>query len=174
MSSRLDALSYRRATPADAPQVAELASEGFATYVEFAPAGWTAPADADGLEFTLAVLSKPSAWCMLAEEGSRLRGHAVFLAAADSRVPSPDPALAHLWQLFAARAWWGSGLAVRLLAAAVDAAGRYGFERMRLWTPADHGRARRFYEREGWTAPGGPVHDPAFGMATIEYVRKLG
>ena len=175
MSSRVDDLSFRRATPADAPQVAELAVEGFATYSAFAPPGWAAPAiDEEGLEMTAAVLSKPSAWCLLAEEGSRLRGHVAFLAAADSRVPSPDPELAHLWQLFVAQPWWGSGLAARLLAAAVDAAASYGFARMRLWTPADQRRARRFYEREGWTAPGEAVHDPVFGMATIEYVRDLG
>ncbi len=174
MSSRVDDLSLRRATPADAPQVAELAAEGFATYSAFAPPGWVAPTIELTLEFTLAALSKPSAWCLLAEEGSRLRGHAAFLAAADSRVPSPDPQLAHLWQLFVAQPWWGSGLAGRLMAAAVDAAASYGFARMRLWTPADHGRARRFYEREGWTAPGEPVHDPVFGMATIEFVRDVG
>jgi GNAT superfamily N-acetyltransferase len=174
VSSRVDDLSYRRATVADAPQVAELAAEGFATYGAFAPPGWSGPTLARELEFTQAVLSRPSAWCLLAEEGSRLRGHVAFLAAADSRVPTPDPALAHLWQLFAAQAWWGSGLAARLLASAVDVAGRHGFERMRLWTPAGHARARRFYEREGWTAPGEPVEDPVFGMATIEYVRDLG
>jgi hypothetical protein len=34
-------------------------------------------------------------------------------------------------------------------------------------------RARRFYEREGWTAPAPPRSDPAFGMETIEYRRTV-
>jgi len=172
MSSRLEALAFRHGTPADAPQVAELATEGFETYHAFAPPGWQVPAET--VEHARAALSHPSSWCLLAEEGSRLRGHAVLFAAADSRVPSDDPTLAHLWQLFVTQSWWGSGLAARLMRAAVEAATRHGFETMRLWTPGDHGRARRFYEREGWTAAGESVHDPAFGMATIEYVRKLG
>jgi GNAT superfamily N-acetyltransferase len=174
VSSRPDDLCYRQPTPADAPQVAELAVEGFATYRAFAPAQWQVPSHDDALERSQVALGHPSTWGMLAEEGSRLRGHVVLFAAADSRVPSDDPALAHLWQLFVAQAWWGSGLAARLMSAAVEAAARHGFERMRLWTPGEHGRARRFYEREGWTAAGESVHDPAFGMATIEYHRDLG
>ncbi|MEY2515299.1 MAG: hypothetical protein QOJ89_2657 [bacterium] len=172
MSSRLGALVFRHGTPADAPQVAELAIEGFETYGAFAPAGWQLPAET--VEHARTALSHPSSWCLLAEEGSRLRGHAVVFAAADSRVPSDDPTLAQLWQLFVTQAWWGSGLAAKLMSEAVAAAARHGFEAMRLWTPTDHGRARRFYEREGWTAAGEGAHDPIFGMSTIEYVRKLG
>jgi len=44
---------------------------------------------------------------------------------------------------------------------------------MRLFTPAGHGRARRFYEREGWTAAGPPTDENAFGMALIEYRRRV-
>ena len=39
--------------------------------------------------------------------------------------------------------------------------------------PADHGRARRFYEREGWVLSPEPVDDDAFGMPIAEYRRQL-
>jgi hypothetical protein len=44
---------------------------------------------------------------------------------------------------------------------------------MRLHTPAEHARARRFYEREGWTLRGEPFDDDAFGMTIAEYRREL-
>jgi hypothetical protein len=40
---------------------------------------------------------------------------------------------------------------------------------MRLFTPAAHGRARRFYEREGWAAAGGEFHDPTPDLVLVEY-----
>jgi GNAT superfamily N-acetyltransferase len=168
-----DDLTYRRASAADAPAVAGLASEGFATYRSFAPAGWQPPTADEALGMTEFALGHRGAWCLLAEEDGELRGHVAFFAATQSRVPSDDDKLAHLWQLFVAQAWWGSGVAVRLIDEAARAAREHGFERMRLWTPAQQRRARRFYEREGWTAPREPQLDPFIGMATVEYVRDL-
>lgn len=71
------------------------------------------------------------------------------------------------------RDWWGSGLATHLHAVALQAADGRRFTTLRLHTPADHGRARRFYEREGWTPAGQPFDDEAFGMAIVEYRREL-
>jgi GNAT superfamily N-acetyltransferase len=173
MPSSIDDLTYRRATLADAPAVAALAAEGFATYLDFAPVGWRPPTAAEALGPTEMALGHESAWCLLAEDGAALCGHVAFSAARDSRVPSDDDTLAHLWQLFVAPRWWVSGLAVRLMNAAVEAAREQGFAHIRLWTPGDQRRARRFYEREGWTAPRPPEHDPVFGIATVEYVRDL-
>jgi len=44
---------------------------------------------------------------------------------------------------------------------------------MRLWTPQGAGRARRFYEREGWTATGNVHEDSPFGLPTVEYARRV-
>jgi GNAT superfamily N-acetyltransferase len=69
--------------------------------------------------------------------------------------------------------WWGSGLASRLHAAACDEAAARGYTAMRLFTPADQARARRFYEREGWAVAGEPfVHDE-LRLAMVEYRRAL-
>jgi len=45
-------------------------------------------------------------------------------------------------------AYWGSGVADELHAAAVERGVR------RLWCLAENGRARRFYEKRGWTLDG--------------------
>jgi hypothetical protein len=44
---------------------------------------------------------------------------------------------------------------------------------MRLHTPAEHGRARRFYEREGWTADAPAFYEPMLGLALVTYRRAL-
>jgi GNAT superfamily N-acetyltransferase len=49
---------------------------------------------------------------------------------------------------------WGSGLAVRLHAAAVAELERRSTERARLWVLERNDRARRFYERHGWHPDG--------------------
>jgi hypothetical protein len=38
---------------------------------------------------------------------------------------------------------------------------------MRLFTPADQARARRFYEREGWTLRAEPYFEAALGLDLV-------
>jgi GNAT superfamily N-acetyltransferase len=64
---------------------------------------------------------------------------------------------------------WGSGLARELHDAAVAEARGRGFTAMRLFAAAGQGRARRFYEREGWVQQGDPSYDPAPGLEMVEY-----
>jgi GNAT superfamily N-acetyltransferase len=164
-------LVFRPATADDAPRLAALVIEGFESYRAFAPRGWVVHTVADELERVTATLAKPSTWCRLAEQGDRLAGHVGWLAAADSRLPDDDPSLGHFWQLFVRRDRWGSGLATTLHDAAMQAAAERGFRALRLFTPADHTRARRFYEREGWSLHRAPFDDPHFGMMLAEYRR---
>jgi hypothetical protein len=44
---------------------------------------------------------------------------------------------------------------------------------MRLFTPSGQARARRFYEREGWTLADGPYDDDHVGLPVVEYRRAL-
>jgi hypothetical protein len=47
-----------------------------------------------------------------------------------------------------------------------------GYERARLFTPTDHLRAKRFYERRGWTVAG--AEDSAhLGLSLTEYLLDL-
>ena len=43
---------------------------------------------------------------------------------------------------------------------------------MRLWTPQGQTRARRFYEREGWTLTGDIHCDPHF-LPVVDHPRTL-
>ena len=49
---------------------------------------------------------------------------------------------------------WGTGVANELHDHAIDALRADGWVRLKLWVLADNARARRFYERQGWTADG--------------------
>lgn len=166
--------ALRAATPTDIPELAWTVAEGFASFREFAPRGWTPPSatgQATGLRERFA---DPDLFCVVAEADGEPAGHVAFMAAAGSRAPTDEPRLAHLYQLFVRRPWWGAGIATRLLAVAVAEASARGFATMRLFTPELQARARRFYEREGWRAAGDPLDDPRLGLATVEYRRALG
>jgi len=163
MVTSVDDLTTRRAAVADVPRLATLVAEGFRTYRDFAPADWAPPADEEHTEYLEAALEDPDTWSLVAEHGSELAGHVIVIPAAHSRAPVPDAGLAHFFQLFVTRSWWGTGLATTLHGAAVSAARERGYDAMRLFTPAPQARARRFYEREGWaleTPPHAVEHLP--------------
>jgi GNAT superfamily N-acetyltransferase len=65
---------------------------------------------------------------------------------------------------------FGSGLAIALHGAALDALGAAGHTGVYLWVAEANPRARRFYEREGWTADGG-VKIEEFGGRPLREVR---
>ena len=171
MTRPLEALAFRRATTDDAPRLAAVLVEGFETYKAFAPARWQPPTVEDVAGLIVPQLAGGAAWCLLAEEHSYVAGYVAFLPAVHSRHPIDDPQLAHFWMLFVRPPWWGSGLARHLHGAACDAAAARGFTKIRLFTPAQQLRARRFYEREGWSPYGESRIDEELGLAIIEYRR---
>jgi GNAT superfamily N-acetyltransferase len=127
----LDDVTMRAPSPGDVPRIAAVVAEGFETYRSFAPAGWTPPPIAEHESYLAARLWDPGTWATLAERGDALAGVVSMVPAATSRRPVADPRLAHLWQLFVAREWWGSGLATRLHRLVVEAARTRGFTAMR-------------------------------------------
>jgi GNAT superfamily N-acetyltransferase len=159
----------RTAGPEDAAVVAGLIAGGFETYRAWAAAGWAPPPTETAEEIARIArrLGDPDTWCLLAEEDGEPVGHVSFLPA-----QSLD-GLAHLWHLFVRTEWWGAGVAGRLLAEAVSEARRRGYARMRLFTPRDHGRARAFYRREGWSQIGASRYEPELALELVEYVREL-
>jgi GNAT superfamily N-acetyltransferase len=165
-------MRIRRATFDDVPDLAETAREGFASYAGFLPPGWSPPSseqEALGIRERLA-----QAWCVIAHDGPDVAGHVAFHAARESTGDKAVIAgLAHLWMLFVREPWWGTGLARRLLTMAVEEASAQGYEAMRLYTPAGQARARRFYEREGWTTDGETFFEPMLALDLVEYRRRL-
>jgi GNAT superfamily N-acetyltransferase len=157
----------RPATLADAPALAATVQEGFESYREWAPRGWDPPAPELHLSGIRERMGDPGCVCLLAEAGGEPAGHVAYLPARE------EAGVAHIWMLFVRRAQWGSGVAALLLSRAVASATREGYAGMRLHTPAEHARARAFYEREGWTADSPPFYEPMLGLTLVTYRRAL-
>jgi GNAT superfamily N-acetyltransferase len=165
-------MELRRAGLADAEAIIETVVISFDGYRAIAPPGWEPPSDDEAIRATLA---DPDTWALLAIDGELVAGH-VAVTRARTQPPEPReeiPGLAHVWHLFVRPPWWGTGLSTELLARAVDEARRRGYERMRLFTPARQARARRFYEREGWTVTGESPPMGLAGLELVEYRREL-
>jgi ribosomal protein S18 acetylase RimI-like enzyme len=89
--------------------------------------------------------------------------------------PSPDPEGAgELYAINVDPAHWGTGAGRALLAAAEAELDRMGFAESVLWVVPGNGRARRFYERAGWTTDGAEKTGEAFGVtvAEVRYRRR--
>jgi GNAT superfamily N-acetyltransferase len=153
-------ISTRHATVADVGILISDVQAGFDSYVEFAPLGWVPPEVTDDGERIAERLAASDTWARIGLAGADPVGHIAFFPARDrapgeSRASGPPiPGLAHLWQLFVLPAWWGRGVAPLLHDAAVEEARARDYQAMRLYTPALHARARRFYERRGWRTTG--------------------
>ena len=143
--------------------------EGVADYPGFAAPGWTGPSFEDELAHHREDLVMPHYHCIVAEAGGEIAGQVTVVPAALAANPVDDPALGHLRNLFVDRSWWGTGLASRLHAAAVDGGRELGFAQLRLFVAEGQARARRFYEREGWRPAGEAYDDPGPGLRMIEY-----
>ena len=166
-------MELRPAKDEDADAMAESVREGFESFRDWAPPGWRPPMVSGG-ESIREGLARPSTWGLLAVDAGRIAGHVAFTQAREYSEPRAEiPGLAHFWQLFVRRAWWGTGLAAELNRLAVAEATARGYEAMRLRTPAASGRGRTFYEREGWSTDGIPVPEPALGLDLVEYRRRL-
>jgi GNAT superfamily N-acetyltransferase len=67
---------------------------------------------------------------------------------------------------------WGSGVAQDLMETALDAMLERGAGDAFLWVVESNGRARRFYEREGWLADG-ESRITELGAREVRYRRSL-
>ncbi len=172
----MDSLRLRASTVADCDTILANVRAGFDSYVEWAPAGWTPPDAEAERPRTLELLADPATWGVIAETGGAVAGHVALTPArersAGDAAGSWDarpriPAMAHLWQLFVRPPWWGTGVAGALHEAFVAELAARDYERARLFTPSAHTRARRFYERRGWTAVAEEPNDE-LGLDLIE------
>ena len=166
-------VSFRTATPSDAEALARAMIDGLELYRAFAPPDWDPPPLDEEIEYTRRLLGDDDAWCLIAEADGELVGQVSVLPAARSRTPTAEPGLAHFRNLFVHPDHWGTGLARRLHDAAVAEARRRGFTAMRLVVAAGYGRARRFYEREGWAPASEEFYNPVPRLVVLEYRRTL-
>jgi GNAT superfamily N-acetyltransferase len=171
-------IATRPATAEDIDALLANLRAGFQSYADFAPAGWVPPEP--DRDLTLSILERPTTWALLATLDREPVAHVSFTPARGDPFSDPEgwrdapwtPGKAHLWQLFVLPAYWGAGIAAPLHDAAIEAMRDQGYERARLFTPASHLRARRFYERRGWVA-GPKLDDTDLGLELLEYRVEL-
>jgi len=158
----------------DAEEMAENVRLGFESYRSWTRRGWDPPPRDMEAAHIAEKLREVDIWGRVALAGGAHAGHVAMTPARTREEPrTPIEGLAHLWQLFVRPPWWGSGLATRLLALAVDAAAERGYPEMRLFTPAGNARGRAFYEREGWRVHSDAAYEPMLGLDLLEYRRDL-
>jgi GNAT superfamily N-acetyltransferase len=165
-------ITTRRAAREDIDILLCNVQAGFDSYVDFAGPGWRPPdafADRTG---GAELLGKPSTWGLIALAGGDAVGHIAFCPARHRIDRTAIPGLGHLWQLFVLPAWWGRGVAPLLHEAAVCELHARGFVAIRLYTPSEHVRARRFYERRGWQLTGEEWNEN-LSLMLVEYRRPL-
>ena len=171
-------ITTKRAVAADIDAIAAIVEAGFQSYGDFLPADWAPPSMSVERERILETLTAPGTWARLACAGSRVVGHVGFVPgherrAGDAPKPTPKvPGLAHLWHLFVDPGWWGAGVAALLHELALAEMREQGYAQARLFTPALHTRARRFYERRGWATVDRQFND-GLGLEMVEYRLEL-
>ncbi len=174
-------LTTRPATLDDVDTLLTDVQAGFDSYVAFAPAGWVPPRVRAARGLHLDLLGEPDTWALLALDDGIPAGHVSFFPARE-RIPDRPrghwrerpliPGLVHLWQLFVLPGWWGRGVAPLLNDAATAEMRAQQYDRARLFTPTRHARARRFYERRGWTATGEEWNGD-LSLVLTEYILQL-
>src|SRR4051812_7547690 len=168
-------LDIRLACPDDAVALAGTTRLGFESYRAWAPAGWRPPPRGLEIRSIRERLRSSATWCAMAIDGAgEQAGHVGVTPAVERERPHVRiPGRAHLWMLFVRPPWWGTGLAERLHGLALEEAARRGSATIRLYTPDGAGRARAFYEREGWAQASRPFGEPLLGLDLVEYRRDL-
>ena len=79
-----------------------------------------------------------------------------------------------VYALYVAPDWWSTGTGRSLMAAALTALSEAGYRRAVLWVLAGNARARRFYERAGFSADGAEnVLTGLGGVLEVRYARPL-
>jgi GNAT superfamily N-acetyltransferase len=165
--------TLRPAAPDDVDPILRLMEDSFRDYGAFAPPGWQPPPVEEERGGMRERLGHPDVWCLVAEADGDQVAHVAILPATMALRMSDEPGLAHFWMLFVRPSHWGTGLATELHGRALSEAAARGFSSIRLFAAAGQTRARRFYEREGWTAAGEPFDDAEFGLELVEYRRPL-
>ena len=105
------------------------------------------------------------------EEGGRLIGTARTGA---SRWPK-YPDFGEIVSLYLLPEFMGRGYGRALLAAAVEALADQGYRDVLLWTLEENHRARRFYEKAGFTLSGDVMEDEIGGrpLREVLYLRHI-
>ncbi len=155
----MQAVCFRAARPDDARGIADI-------HVRSWRAAYAGTVSADALE-RLDVDQRTAMWTrrlaagqmtLLAEMDGRTVG---FVLLGPTPDPDHDPATTgHVLAIHVDPDVTGHGVGGALLGRAVDTLASAGYAVATLWVVVDNHRARRFYERAGWTSDGTTRREP--------------
>lgn len=89
-------------------------------------------------------------YTLVAVDLDAVRGHITIGGSRDDLMVDSG----EIWSLYVDPPYWGAGVSQALLAAGCNRLSRVGHKGAFLWVLATNVRARRFYERSGWTTYG--------------------
>lgn len=109
---------------------------------------------------------------LVAVDGDVLCGHVTFGRSRDDELADS----AEVWALYVDPPRWGTGISSALMFAACARLTKAGHEHAFLWVLSANARARRFYERMGWSTDGSERADVIGGTTVdeVRYVTSLG
>jgi len=109
---------------------------------------------------------------LVAVAGERVVG---FVDVVPSRDDDAAADTAEVTSIYVLPTAWGTGAGRGLMAAAVDSSRSQGFRAATLWVLRGNERARRFYERAGWSVDGATKTDVVAGapVTEVRYRRDL-
>jgi GNAT superfamily N-acetyltransferase len=83
--------------------------------------------------------------------------------------------VAEIIQIYIAPEAWGRGLGMRLMSTALARIAASGYAQATLWVLDSNSRARRFYERCGWTPDGAARYNDSysFPIGDLRYRKRL-
>lgn len=111
---------------------------------------------------------RPGAVDLVAEDGAaQVVG---LLHAGATRDDDGGPQTAEVFAIYASPDAWGTGAGRELMTAALDRFRAAGYTDVTLWVLDSNERARRFYERAGFT-PDGATKDDVLGGTPVTEVR---
>jgi GNAT superfamily N-acetyltransferase len=168
------AFRIRAATPDDARPIAEVHVASWReAYRDVLPADFLERLSVDEREAQrLAILTDPEerSGTVVAETDRGIVGFAVFCR---SRDEDAGPDTGEIPAIYVAPDLVGTGVGRALFGAALDGLREAGYSRATLWVLEANERARRFYERAGWTWDG-TTSDHQFECANRPIVRYAG
>ena len=143
-------MRVRTATPADARAIAEVHVRTWQhAYAHVFPADFLEALSVDRRAdwWTRAATTSPED-LFVAEEDGRIVGFASVGRSED------EEEAGELYAIYVEPPHWGTGAGAALMDAAVERLRAAGFDHAILWVLDDNPRARRFYERHGWSVDG--------------------
>jgi ribosomal protein S18 acetylase RimI-like enzyme len=108
------------------------------------------------------ILAAEEQTALVADDDGRIVGLATVGPGRD------ENAEGELYAIYVEPKAWGTAAGPALIRAGVGALRERGYRDAILWVLEDNPRARRFYEREGWSVDGGRREGEHLGVATTE------